>query len=72
MTAFTVRRIIESDLDDSRELRLEALRLHPDAFGASYNECSHKPLKFFAEQLRTSYVFGGFDLHNTHAGHDRS
>ncbi|HFH2546577.1 TPA: hypothetical protein ACGJN3_003626 [Klebsiella aerogenes] len=39
MEAFTVRRIIESDLDDFRKLRLEALRLHPEAFGASYEEC---------------------------------
>ncbi|WP_207132644.1 hypothetical protein, partial [Klebsiella pneumoniae] len=31
MEAFTVRRIIESDLDDFRKLRLEALRLHPEA-----------------------------------------
>ncbi|EBT2064786.1 GNAT family N-acetyltransferase [Salmonella enterica] len=66
--AFTVRRIIESDLDDFRKLRLEALRLHPEAFGATYEECSQKPLQFFAEQLRTSHVFGGFDVHNTLQG----
>lgn len=65
---FTVRRITESDLGDFRELRLEALRLHPDAFGASYDECTLKPLHFFAEQLRNSHVFGGFDLHNTLQG----
>jgi hypothetical protein len=35
---FTVRRITESDPGDFRELRLEALRIHPDAFGASYDE----------------------------------
>lgn len=64
----TVRRIVESDLDNFRKLRLEALRLHPEAFGASYEECSQKPLQFFAEQLRTSYVFGGFDVHNTLQG----
>jgi len=64
MERFTVRRIIESDLGDFRELRLEALRLHPDAFGASYDECSHKPLQFFAEQLRASHVFGGYDHDN--------
>lgn len=65
MEAFTVRRIIESDLDDFRKLRLEALRLHPEAFGSSYEECCQKPLQFFAEQLQTSHVFGGFDVHNT-------
>nr|WP_154324977.1 GNAT family N-acetyltransferase [Pantoea sp. 201603H] len=68
MEAFTVRRITESDLDDFRELRLEALRLHPEAFGASYVECNQKPMHFFAEQLLTSHVFGGFDVHNTLQG----
>lgn len=64
MERFTVRRIIENDLGDFRALRHEALRLHPDSFGASYNECSHKPLQFFAEQLRDSHVFGGYDYDN--------
>ncbi|MBP2171702.1 ribosomal protein S18 acetylase RimI-like enzyme [Erwinia toletana] len=68
MEAFTVRRIIESDLDDFRKLRLEALRLHPEAFGASYGECSQKPMQFFAEQLLTSHVFGGFDANNSLQG----
>lgn len=68
MEAFKIRRIIESDLDDFRKLRLEALRLHPEAFGASYDECSQKSLQFFAEQLSTSHVFGGFDVNNTLQG----
>ncbi len=68
MEAFTIRRITESDLGDFRELRLEALRLHPEAFGASYSECSQKPMQFFVEQLRTSHVLGGFDVNNTLQG----
>lgn len=68
MKAFTVRRINESDLDDFRRVRLEALLLHPDAFGASYEDWSHKTAPFFAEKLRTNYIFGGFDLHNTLQG----
>lgn len=68
MKAFTVRRINENDLDDFRRVRLEALLLHPDAFGASYEDWSQKPAQFFAEKLRANYVFGGFDLHNTLQG----
>ncbi|WP_435956094.1 N-acetyltransferase family protein [Dryocola sp. BD626] len=68
MEAFTIRRITVSDLDVFRELRLEALHLHPEAFGASYDECSQKSMQFFAEQLQTSHVFGGFDVHNTLQG----
>lgn len=68
MTTFTVRRITESDLSAFRELRLEALRLHPDAFGASYDECRQKPQHFFSEQLQASHIFGGFDLNNSLQG----
>ena len=68
MEVFTIRRITENDLDVFRELRLEALRLHPEAFGASYGECNQKPMQFFAEQLRTSHIFGGFDIHNSLQG----
>lgn len=68
MKAFTVRRIDESDLDDFRRLRLEALLLYPDAFGASYEDWSQKPATFFAEKLRTNHIFGGFDLQNTLQG----
>lgn len=64
MERFTVRRITENELGDFKKLRLEALLLHPDAFGASYEECERKPLRFFAEQLRTNNVFGGYDDHN--------
>ncbi len=54
MKAFTVRRIDESDLEDFRRVRLEALRLHPDAFGASYEDWSQKPAPFFAQAQLTA------------------
>lgn len=68
MKKFTVRRITENNLSDFRKLRLEALQLHPEAFGSSYEECNQKPMQFFAEQLATNHVFGGFDAHNTLQG----
>ncbi|WJV54900.1 GNAT family N-acetyltransferase [Prodigiosinella aquatilis] len=64
MKEFMIRRIIESDLSNFRRVRLEALRLHPDAFGASYEDWSQKPDHFFADRLRTNHVFGGFDTDN--------
>jgi len=42
MKAFTVRRINDSDLNDFIRIRLEALRRHPDAFGASYEDWKQK------------------------------
>ena len=68
MKAFTVRRINDSDLDDFIRIRLEALRLHPAAFGASYEDWKQKSAEFFAERLRVENVFGGFDLQNTLQG----
>ncbi len=43
-----------------REIRLEALRLHPEAFGASFEEESARPLAFFTQRLTANTVFGGF------------
>ncbi|MBE5215762.1 hypothetical protein IG611_15720 [Pectobacterium sp. A535-S3-A17] len=43
MATFAVRRINNSDLDDFRRVRLEALKLHPEVFGASFEEESQKP-----------------------------
>src|SRR5471030_312900 len=61
MNTFAVQRIRSSDVDDFREIRLEALRLHPDAFGASFADESQKHPEFFAERLQSNAVFGGFD-----------
>ncbi|KGA31880.1 GNAT family N-acetyltransferase [Pectobacterium brasiliense] len=64
MATFVVRHIGNSDIDDFRRVRLEALKLHPEAFGASFEEESQKPETFFAERLRLNLVFGGYDLQN--------
>ncbi|MEN4793321.1 GNAT family N-acetyltransferase [Pantoea agglomerans] len=68
MSAFRVRRLNESDLEDFRRVRLEALYLHPQAFGASYEEWNQRPSQFFADKLNSNVVFGGFDLNNTLQG----
>lgn len=44
-----------------RDIRLEALRTHPEAFGASFEDESARPLSFFAERLTDNAVFGAFD-----------
>jgi RimJ/RimL family protein N-acetyltransferase len=43
-----------------REIRLEALRLHPEAFGASFEDESARPLAFFEQRLTANTIFGGF------------
>ncbi|PHI30661.1 GNAT family N-acetyltransferase [Budvicia aquatica] len=64
MNTFSVRRISRCELDEFRSVRLEALRLHPNAFGASYEDWCQKPTEFFAERIDTDNVFGGFDSEN--------
>ena len=60
MTApFSLRRLGPEDAESFRELRLEGLRLHPDCFGADWEEESQKPIAFFAERLERGWVLGG-------------
>ena len=47
----TIRHAISADVISYRELRLEALRNHPTAFGADYEENLHKPLSYWEERL---------------------
>lgn len=57
---FTLRRLTASDAAGYRDLRLEGLRSHPEAFGASWEEEADKPLAWFAARLEGSAVFGGW------------
>src|SRR3982074_3754477 len=55
-----VRRLEANDVTSYRELRLEGLKSHPEAFGASMDDESAKPGTGWAERLETSTVFGGW------------
>lgn len=57
---FVIRPLRADESALYREIRLEALRLHPEAFGASFeDEAAHK-LAFFAQRLTSNTIFGGF------------
>jgi RimJ/RimL family protein N-acetyltransferase len=55
-----VRRLGASDVAYYRELRLESMKVHPEAFGASWESEGEKPLSWWAERLKTTTVFGGW------------
>jgi ribosomal protein S18 acetylase RimI-like enzyme len=58
-----MRRVSElsaSDAEAFREIRLEALRLHPDAFGSSFEVEASEPLADFRNRLSRGGLFGGF------------
>lgn len=53
-----IRRLSEADAPLFREIRLEALRRDPDAFGSTFETESAQPLSFFANRLVDGAVFG--------------
>ena len=55
---FTLRRLTGSDAVHYRELRLEGLRIHPAAFGASWEDEASQPLAWFANRLEHNTLFG--------------
>jgi len=55
-----VRRLEMHDVTSYRDLRLEGLKSHPEAFGASWEDESAKPAPWWAKRLETSTVFGGW------------
>ena len=55
-----VRRLETSDVAAYRELRLESLKGHPEAFGSSWEYEAEKPISWWSQRLETNTVFGGW------------
>ena len=58
--SFAIRPLDPAEPELYREIRLEALRLHPDAFGAAFEDEAARPLTFFEQRLSGNVIFGGF------------
>jgi ribosomal protein S18 acetylase RimI-like enzyme len=56
----TVRELVPDDSEAFRELRLEALSLHPDAFGSVYAVEVKDTVADFAAKIACGGLFGGF------------
>ena len=52
MADITIRTLNDNDALDFQNLRLRALKEHPDAFSSTYERESAYPLEFVAERLR--------------------
>src|SRR5262245_11880117 len=48
----TIRPTSESDAPAYRDLRLAALRAHPEAFGADYNSLAARSIEHWQERMR--------------------
>ena len=55
-----IRRLLPADAACYREIRLEALRLAPEAFSSTFTAENVEPLTWFAARLERSAVFGAF------------
>ncbi|MFZ0642238.1 MAG: GNAT family N-acetyltransferase [Candidatus Acidiferrales bacterium] len=55
-----IRQLAPSEAAAYREIRLEALRSSPEAFGSTFEAESERPLERFRERLTNSPVFGAF------------
>ena len=58
-SGFTIRSLAPSDAPLYRELRLEALKLHPYAYGSPLEAEAAEPLDFFERRLGTSEILLG-------------
>lgn len=56
-----IRRLGAKDAEIYRVIRLESLRLHPEAFGSSYEEEKEAPVEKYRDSLPTVYTFGAFE-----------
>ncbi len=59
-TKVEMRRLLAADAVLYRDIRLEALKLVPAAFGSTFARESAKPLTWFTARLVNSAVFGAF------------
>lgn len=56
----SVRRLKTSDATSYRDLRLEGLKISPEAFGATWDDEVNKSVTYFEEILNTNTVLGGY------------
>jgi ribosomal protein S18 acetylase RimI-like enzyme len=68
MQRFSIRRLQRDDASIFRDIRLEGLALHPEAFGASYEEELDHTLSQVGDRIESNVVIGGFANDGTLVG----
>src|SRR5690349_14302014 len=59
-SSIQIRQLSPADAASFRELRLEGLRLNPEAFGSTYESEKDQPLEKYSGWLTNSAVFGAY------------
>ena len=65
---FSLRQLFAGNAASYRDLRLDGLCRHPEAFGASWADEAGKPLEWFAARLQGNWIFGGWLADGSLAG----
>lgn len=55
-----IRRLLAEDAALWRDLRLEALAKHPEAYGSTHDDWAGRPLSDFADRLERACIVGAF------------
>jgi RimJ/RimL family protein N-acetyltransferase len=66
--SWSVRRLDADDAIAYRDIRLQALREHPDAFASSYESASRQPESYFGDVLGKLAFFGALGPDGTMLG----
>jgi ribosomal protein S18 acetylase RimI-like enzyme len=53
-----IRLLTSADVALYRDIRLEGLKLHPEAFGSTFGRENDKPLPWFEERIAQTAIFG--------------
>jgi ribosomal protein S18 acetylase RimI-like enzyme len=59
--SLSIRQLTASDVELFREIRLEGLRLNPEAFGSTFEDEEAAPVDKYLGWLTNSQIFGAFD-----------
>jgi len=55
-----IRLLTTAEAAPYRDVRLEALKLHPEAFSSTFERESEKPLQWFEDRIIQGNIFGAF------------
>lgn len=55
-----IRQLAPGDVESLREIRLEGLRLNPEAFGSTFEDEQSAPIEKYSAWINSSQMFGAF------------
>jgi len=57
---FEIRKLIESDAEIYRDIRLEMLEKHPESFGEKFSNAAEQDIDFYKGRINNGVIYGAF------------